>query len=282
MKSIIRALPTIPTILAIETSSELASAALLYGDHVITRESSGVQTHSQTILPMIQSLLEEVGIGLAQCDAIAFGSGPGSFTGVRTACGIAQGLAFGTNLPLIPVITLAAMAQACLSTQEQQTIDAIDAIDVFTILDARMNEVYWAQYRYIKNNNKTNEEWQIIVEPTLSTATGLVSFISSISLNNLDNSDSPTSNKIIACGNGLIAYASVLDESKFSELNKLNKLKTQVQKNIMPHAKEVGLLARQAFLRGEIMVAHEAQPFYLRNKIALTTAERERKWQTAT
>lgn len=263
MKSIIRAMSTMPTILAIETSSELASAALLYGDHVITNESSGVQTHSQTILPMIQSLLQEADIALAQCDAIAFGSGPGSFTGVRTACGIAQGLAFGANLPLIPIITLSAMAQACLSAQEQQTInpidaiDAIDAIDVFTILDARMNEVYWAQYRYIKNN------WQTIVEPTLSTAATLVSFISS---NNLDNA--------IFCGNGLTAYASVFNEST------LHKFNNQAQKNIMPHAKEIGLLARQAFLRGETMLAHEAQPFYLRNKIALTTAERERKGQT--
>ncbi len=251
--------PITPTILAIETSSELASAALLYGDHVITRESSGVQTHSQTILPMIQNLLQEAGIGLAQCDAIAFGSGPGSFTGVRTACGIAQGLAFGANLPIIPVITLAAMAQACL-TQSQQTVDEVDAIDVLTILDARMNEVYWAQYRYTNNN-----PWQTIVEPTLSTAATLMSFIS---LNNLHDA--------IPCGNGLNAYASVFNTSMF------NKLNPQAQQNIMPHAKEISFLAQQTFFRDETMVAHEAQPFYLRNKIALTTAERERKGQTAT
>src|SRR5450830_546706 len=101
------------TILAIETSSELASCALLRGNAVLSRASSGVRTHSQSILPMVQELLAEAGIALRECDAIAFGSGPGSFTGVRTACGIAQGLAFGAGLPVVPVVTLDAMAHAC-------------------------------------------------------------------------------------------------------------------------------------------------------------------------
>ena len=99
-------------ILAIETSSELASCALLNGATLIARESSGVRTHSQAILPMVQELLAEAGISLAQCDAIAFGAGPGSFTGVRTACGIAQGLAYGAGLPVLPLVTLDAMARA--------------------------------------------------------------------------------------------------------------------------------------------------------------------------
>jgi tRNA threonylcarbamoyladenosine biosynthesis protein TsaB len=90
-----------PTILAIETSSELASCALLHGERVSSRDSSGVRTHSQSILPMVQSLLDEAGIKLSDCDAIAYGCGPGSFTGVRTACGVAQGLAFGAALPVV-------------------------------------------------------------------------------------------------------------------------------------------------------------------------------------
>jgi tRNA threonylcarbamoyladenosine biosynthesis protein TsaB len=91
-----------PIILAIETSSELASCALLCGDVLLARASCGVRTHSQSILPMVQELLAEAGIALRDCDAIAFGAGPGSFTGVRTACGIAQGLAFGAGLPVVP------------------------------------------------------------------------------------------------------------------------------------------------------------------------------------
>src|SRR5579872_4572500 len=100
------------TILAIDTSTELASTALLIGDRVIARESSGVHTHSQSILPLVQSVLHEGGLALAQCDGISFGCGPGSFTGLRTACGIVQGLAFGANLPVLPVITLQAMVQS--------------------------------------------------------------------------------------------------------------------------------------------------------------------------
>src|ERR1043165_8137558 len=95
-------------ILAIETSSELASCALLAGERLFTRASSGVRTHSAQVLPMVQELLAEAQVKLADLDAIAFGAGPGSFTGVRTATGIAQGLAFGAGLPVIPVVTLAA------------------------------------------------------------------------------------------------------------------------------------------------------------------------------
>lgn len=99
-------------LLAIETSTELASVALLTGDGLLSRELSGVQTHSQGILPAIQSLLLDAGIRLQDCDAIAFGCGPGAFTGVRTACGIVQGLAFGAELPILPVVSLLAMAEA--------------------------------------------------------------------------------------------------------------------------------------------------------------------------
>jgi tRNA threonylcarbamoyladenosine biosynthesis protein TsaB len=129
-----------PTILAIETSSELASCALLSGDTVLSRESGGVRTHSQSVLPMVQELLAEARIRLGEVDAIAFGAGPGSFTGVRTACGVAQGLAFGADLPVLPLMTLEAMAEACRATT--------GATEVLAVLDARMNEVYWAQYRF--------------------------------------------------------------------------------------------------------------------------------------
>ena len=94
----------------------------------------------ESVLPMIQELLAEAGITLKDCDAIAFGAGPGSFTGVRTACGISQGLAFGANLPVVPVVTLDAMALAC---RQQHGAER-----VLTVLDARMDEVYWAQYEF--------------------------------------------------------------------------------------------------------------------------------------
>jgi tRNA threonylcarbamoyladenosine biosynthesis protein TsaB len=220
-------------ILAIETSTELASAALLRDGKTIMRESQGVQTHSQTILPMVQSLLAEAGMRLTQCDAIAFGAGPGSFTGVRTACGIAQGLAFGADLPVVPVVTLQAMAQAC--------HNATGASDVLALLDARMEEVYWAQYRF-------SERWHTIIEPTLSPASAV----------------SPIGN-VTACGNGLTAYASAFKRESFAEI---------AQHIATPHAVDVAQLAHFAFMHGETVVPRNAQPLYLRNKVAFTMAER--------
>jgi len=223
-------------ILAIDTSTELASTALLIGDRVIARESSGVHTHSQSILPLVQSVLQEGGVTLAQCDGIAFGYGPGSFTGLRTACGITQGLAFGANLPILPVITLQAMAQAA----RQQS----GANDILVVLDARMGEVYSAQYRYA-------DGWQVVVEPQLSTAEQVTPI-----------------GDVIACGNGLTAYASAFEVSG---------LQRNALPSIMPHAVQIAELGRDALLRGEKSVAADVQPLYLRNKVALTTAERIQK-----
>jgi tRNA threonylcarbamoyladenosine biosynthesis protein TsaB len=224
------------TIIAIETSSELASAALLRGDQVLAREASGVQTHSQSLLPMVQELLRQAGITLAQCDAIAFGAGPGSFTGVRTACGVAQGLAFGADLPVIPVVTLLAMAQACRESS--------GASDVLAVLDARMEEVYWAQYRY-------ENGWQTVIEPTLSAASAVAPV-----------------GKVIACGNGLSAYPQA-----FSQLP----VAKDFEPVVMPHAAHVAQLAAIAFSEGRTVAARDAQPIYLRNKVALTTVERQAK-----
>lgn len=229
-----------PTILAIDTSTELASTALLHGDRVITRESSGVHTHSQAILPLVQSVLQEAGISLSRCNAIAFGCGPGSFTGVRTACGIVQGLAFGAGLPVVPVVTLLAMAQACRA--------ACGASDVLAVLDARMGEVYWAQYRF-------TDDWQVVIEPTLSSA-----------------GEVRPQGEVVACGNGLLAYANAFEQSG---------LIMHPRALIAPHAVQVAELARVAFVRKQTVPAREAQPLYLRNKVALTTAERKIKAEAA-
>lgn len=224
------------TILAIETSSELASVALLHNAHIAVHEAEGVQTHSQTVLPMVQTLLAQAGITLAQCDAIAFGAGPGSFTGVRTACGVAQGLAFGASLPVVPVVTLQAMAQACR--------DVTGSSDVLVVLDARMEEVYWAQYRY-------RDGWQEVIAPTLSAPAAV-----------------EPAGSVIACGNGLTAYSSAFAGPLFAR---------DAQPDLMPHASQIAQLAQIALIAGRAVNARDAQPVYLRNKVALTTAEREAK-----
>jgi tRNA threonylcarbamoyladenosine biosynthesis protein TsaB len=225
-------------ILAIETSSELASCALLSGDTLLARSSSGVRTHSQSILPMVQELLAEAGIALRDCDAIAFGAGPGSFTGVRTACGIAQGLAFGAGLAVVPVVTLPAMAQAC---REQS-----GATEVLAVLDARMGEVYWAQYRYAAGG------WQTVAPPALCAPAGVAPVATAVPL--------------AACGNGFTAYPEAFAGRDFA---------AGALAAIMPHARQVAQLAALELAAGGGVAPADAQPLYLRNKIAFTSAERQ-------
>lgn len=224
--------PPSPLIAAIETSTELASVALLYGDQVFARESFGAQTHSMTVLGMLQELMRAHDLTPGQCDALAFGAGPGSFTGVRTACGLAQGLAFGANLPVVPVVTLLAIANAA---REQGAGNHIVAV-----LDARMGEVYWAQYRF-------DGQWQMVSEPSLSAP---------------EHITAPEAGA--AAGNGLAAYP-----DRFTNLHALPRWP-----ELMPHASHIALLARQCVLDGLTVHARDAQPIYLRNKVALTTAER--------
>ena len=223
------------TLIAIETSTELASVALIHRGERYSRESLGAQTHSATVPGMVQSLLQEAGIRLSDCDALAFGAGPGSFTGVRTACGLAQGMAFGAGVPVVPVVSLLAMAEHARN---------VGANHVLSVLDARMGEVYWAQYQF-------TDGWNVITSPTLSppsqvrfplTASGVPAI----------------------CGNGLIAYQQDLSHLEVSHY----------LPEVVPHATDILTLAQRALSDGKAVHAREAQPLYLRNKVALTTQER--------
>lgn len=234
-------IPCMSTILAIETSSEQASAALLHRDVLIARDIEGASMHSHTILPMVQSLLSEEGIALAECDAIAYGAGPGSFTGVRTACGIAQGLGFGAKLPLVPLVTLLGLAHACR--------EECGANDLLPIIDASMGEVYWAQYRH------DGVRWQSVIAPTLSSA-----------------AEVQPKGAVTACGNGLKTCIDDFCTRSFYG---------EAQQDLMPHAAQLAVLGAAAFARGEHMSAAAAEPLYLRNKVALTTRERQKEVERA-
>ena len=125
-------------ILAIETSSAACSAALSVDGEVVERDALAPRQHAALILPMIESLLAESGCAVGELDAIAFGRGPGSFTGVRIAASIVQGIAFAADLPVIPVSTLAALA---FGAMRESSVPRVIAA-----LDARREEVYWACY----------------------------------------------------------------------------------------------------------------------------------------
>jgi tRNA threonylcarbamoyladenosine biosynthesis protein TsaB len=134
-------------ILALETSTEFCSCAFTQGADVIEMVEPAGQRHSTLLLPMVERLLAQAGTGVAQLDAIAFGAGPGSFTGLRIACSVAQGLALARDLPLLPVISLEALAEEA------------QADRVITCLDARMGELYLAAYE------RSEGPWRVVDKP---------------------------------------------------------------------------------------------------------------------
>ena len=126
------------TLIAFDTATERMTIALRHGDRVFQHEGEGGSRASATLLPEILGLLAEAGIGVADLDAIAFGRGPGAFTGLRTACAVAQGLALGATKPVLPVDTLLAVA-------EDARRGAAD-VRIWALLDARMEQIYAAEY----------------------------------------------------------------------------------------------------------------------------------------
>lgn len=127
-----------PRLLAFDTSTEALSIAVRHGDRLVEHQGAGGAQASSTLIPLIRQLLDEAGLTLRELDAIAFGRGPGSFTGLRTACAVAQGLAFGAGLRVLPIDTLHAVAE--------EARHRFGATRVVALLDARMDQVYAAAY----------------------------------------------------------------------------------------------------------------------------------------
>lgn len=219
-------------LIALETATEACSAALwIDGDLRWLVEPNAARRHGELVLDQVQRLLAEAGLVPTQLDVVAVGRGPGAFTGVRLGMGAAQGLAFAIGAPVVPVSTLAALAQ--------QGADG-GACQVLAVLDARMREVYWSFLH-------TGHDGLVVpAAERLSAPEDVVA--------------KWDPGQRVALGSGLAAYPLLAD--------RLGLQRGEFDGSALPCAREVAVLAAAAYARGESVPPERAQPVYLRDRVA--------------
>ncbi len=224
--------------LAFDTATERMSIALQVGARVWSHEGPGAAQASTSLIPSIMGLLGQAGVGLRDLDAIAFGRGPGAFTGLRTACAVAQGLAFGAGLPVLAIDSLLAVA-------EDARIGALPQ-QVWVAMDARMGEVYAALYAF------ADGMWRTRIEPMLATPEALATRW---------QGEPPE----VVAGSALIAFPALLQYCAGARLAPLAR----------PRASAMLPLATALWAQGGAVDAAHALPLYVRDKVAQTTRERD-------
>lgn len=239
------------TLLALDTSTEACSVALLYNGEKTYLNELAQRTHAKRILPMVDEILTDSGLKLNQLDALAFGRGPGSFTGVRVGAAIAQGLALGTDLPVIPISNLTAMAQAAFELYQAENVAAA--------IDARMNEVYFSQLVREKKCTDFGQffVWKnLIPEQVCSPEKALVQLANSTALNIATSTAlNITTSTALRVGTGWNAYAQFATKGLTGS-------------NIeLPDARYMLELARVEWLQQKTISALEIEPIYLRNEV---------------
>lgn len=222
---------------AFETSTEWCSVALSIDGEIAALEARAGQRHAELALPMLERLLAQAGISCASLDAVAFGAGPGSFTGLRIACGVAQGIAFARGLPVIGVSSLEAMAEES------------GAARVVACLDARMHEVYYAALE----KQRTTEGGRAPVWREVIAAQCVAPAAAPV----------PPGGGWIGCGDGFALYGRLHLDRVFPEMH--------------PGAVAVARLAAPRLAAGEGVDAARAAPLYIRDKVAYTREELERR-----
>ena len=221
-------------LLAIETSEAACSAAIWRNGDVIEEYREQPRGHSELLLPMIDALISESGISKSQLDAIAFGRGPGSFTGVRIAAAVTQGISFGLDIPVIPVSSLQALAQGAGRISACQQVAAA--------FDARMNEVYWALCSADADGVMQLQSEEMVCAP--------------------DQVSQPQQGRWLGAGSGWDAYAEALTERLLPWLD-------QQVPHLYCHAQDVAVIAAHALSQRDASVtAAQALPLYLRNNVA--------------
>ena len=224
-------------LLAIDTSTDRMSLAVQNGAHVVTHQGAAGAQASAHLIHAVLDLLQQANVSLPSLQAIAFGQGPGAFTGLRTACSVSQGLALGLNIPLVPIDTLLCIAQSAEPVHSK----------VLSVLDARMGQVYSAAYE------KTSAGWSTVDKPMLSRPDELRW--------PAQWQDQP----VLLTGNAVNSLA--------QELQHLQHPQVSVQEQ-WPDARAMLTLAAAAWQRGECVAASDAAPIYIRDEVARTTAQR--------
>jgi tRNA threonylcarbamoyladenosine biosynthesis protein TsaB len=225
-----------PTLFAIDTAADHCSVALMRGADIASERGAPGHTHLEHALPMVQRFLERCGVRPADCDAFAFGSGPGSFTGLRVACTIVQGMAFATGRPIVAVGQLLALAYA--GAQGKGRV----AQRILAAIDARMGQAYWGVYEGI------DEEMQQLAPPSLSAQEEIAALAGSWRAD-LCAGDAAW---LAACA--LPAGVAVADARV--------------------DATHIVRLGMRELAAGRVRQAHEAQPEYVRDEVAQTVAQR--------
>lgn len=218
------------TLLALDTATEACSVALLHKGQVLSRYEVIPRLHAQRLLPMIQELLAEAGLPLSAMDAIAFGRGPGAFTGIRIAIGVVQGLSFGIERPVLPISDLAVIAQRAYRQQ--------GATQVATAIDARMDEVYWGCYQLQQGEMCLLGSESVLPPEQVCLPRG-------------------AEGEWMGAGTGWGSYAERLPFKP-----------EKLDASLLPHAEDLLSLAGFAWARGEAVPADQALPVYLRDKVA--------------
>jgi tRNA threonylcarbamoyladenosine biosynthesis protein TsaB len=218
-------------LLAIDTATEQCSVALLVGESCIDRCVQTARGHADLVLPMVQELLAEAGLNIAQLDAIAFGRGPGAFTGVRIAIGVAQGLAYAVERPLLPISDLAAVAQ-------QGATELATGARILVCMDARMGEVYAGEFAVA--------------------ADGLVMPVAAERVCAPEQVQVPAAELTMALGTGLRAYPPL--GTRYVQLKLIDEA--------LPRATEVAQLALRDWHAGLAVSPELAAPVYLRDRVA--------------
>jgi tRNA threonylcarbamoyladenosine biosynthesis protein TsaB len=222
-------------ILSLDTATEACSAALYIDGEVTTQYQLAPREHSRLILRMIADLVADAGLDVSQLDAIAFGRGPGSFMGLRIAAGIAQGIAFAHDTPLVPISTLEAIAQVA--------HDRYQVNHVLAAIDARMDEVYWAAYRLEHGRWLLQDEEQVISPDQLTAP------------------EAGYSAQWLAAGTGWASYGDRITAA-------INYTPGQIESECFPSAEAIAKLAVLRVEAGETVRPAAAVPVYLRNDVA--------------